>query len=315
MGAYLIKRLINLVFVLIGVSIVIFLLIRMVPSDVVDMIFAFDPLPPEQMAKIKASYGFDQSIPTQYLNWIWGVLHGDFGTSYRTGKPFIEELARALPVTAQVIIGAEIVGLVIAIPVGVISAVRRNTWIDGAARSFALLGLSIPNFWLGTLIILVCSVCFHWLPPAGYVSPMEDFAGNFRQFVLPCVTLGFALTATVMRTTRSAMLEVLSQDYIRTARAKGLRERVVIYVHAFKNALIPVITIVGLQVGFILGGVVVVESVFALPGLGRLLVSAVQSRDYPFVQSGILTIALIVAVVNIIVDLLYALVNPRIRYS
>jgi len=269
-----------------------------------------------QAAALRAYFGLDRPLPEQYLHWIFSALHGDLGYSVRSGRPVLAEILDKFPVTLELTIFSLLIALVLGVPIGMLSAIKSDSLIDLFGRFFALIGLTLPNFWLGTLFILILSSYFGILPNSGdFVNFAQDPLRNLEQLVFPAITLGFAFTASVMRTTRSAMLEVLRQDYVRTARSKGVAEPRVIVKHCLTNALIPVITIVGVEFGYLLGGAVIVEEVFALPGIGRLLLNGINQRDYAVVQGTILFVALNFVLINLLVDLAYALVDPRIRYE
>lgn len=310
---YIIKRFIQLVPVLFGVSVITFLFLHLSPGGPAYSILGAEATP-ERVADIRNEYGLNQPLYQQYLQWIIGVLQLDFGESIIESVPVKELLAQRLPISVSLAAGALIVSLGISIPAGIISAVNRDAWPDTAARIFAFWGVSMPNFWLGILLILFVSVRWGILPIYGYVNPSESIVGWIRHLILPSITLGTALAAIVTRITRSSMLETLDENYLKTARAKGVSERGVIAKHALRNALIPVTTIVGLQLGFLLGGSVIIEVVFALPGMGQLIVDSIFSRDFPVVQGAVLVYAGIFVLVNFIVDLLYATIDPRIRY-
>jgi peptide/nickel transport system permease protein len=315
--AYLLKRALSLPLTLLGVSVVTFLFLRLIPGDAITARLGTSTvLTPEQTARMRALFGLDQPLPLQYLNWLGSLLHGDAGYSIRSGLPVTTEIALRLPVTVQLALGAAMVALLIGIPLGLVSALRpQSTW-DMVARGFGLIGLAMPNFWLGTLIILLFARYLHWMPnTGGYVDLLTDPVGNLKFLIFPAITLGVAMAAVVMRTTRSAMLDVLGTDFIRTAHAKGLAAERVIERHALKNGLIVVVTILGIQVGYLLGGAVVVEEVFSLPGLGRMLLNAINQRDYALVQAGVLVIATLFVIANTVVDVLYGFLDPRIRYT
>jgi peptide/nickel transport system permease protein len=317
MTAYLIKRAISLPFTLLGVSLVTFLFLRLIPGDAITArLGTSTALGPEQLERMRALFGLDQPLHVQYLNWIGSLLRGDAGYSIRSGQPVTAEIAQRLPVTIELAFGAAFVALVIGVPLGLASALRQGSPWDLTARGFGLLGLAVPNFWLGTLIILLFARYLRWMPnTGGYVDLFQDPLGNARFLIFPSITLGVAMAAVVMRTTRSAMLDVLGTDYIRTAHAKGLAAPRVIERHAVKNGLIVVITILGIQVGYLLGGAVIVEEVFSLPGLGRMLLNAINQRDYALVQAAVLVIAALFVLANTFVDVLYGVLDPRIRYS
>jgi peptide/nickel transport system permease protein len=314
---YLIKRLLSLPLTLVGVSAVTFLFLRLIPGDAITARLGTSTvLSPEQLARMRALFGLDQPLYLQYLTWLGSVLRGDAGFSIRSGQPVTAEIATRLPVTLELALAAAIVALVLGVPLGLISALRPNGGLDLIARAFGLLGLAVPNFWLGTLAILLFARYLHWMPnTGGYVDLFVDSGANLRFLIFPALTLGIAMAAVVMRTTRSAMLDVLGADYIRTAHAKGLRAGQVVERHALKNGLIVVVTILGIQVGYLLGGAVVVEEVFSLPGLGRMLLAAINQRDYALVQGGVLVIATLFVATNTLVDLLYGFLDPRIRFA
>ena len=317
MGRYLVRRLVSLPLTLLGVSVLTFLFLRLIPGDAIAArLGTSTALTPEQLAELRAYFGLDQPLQVQYLNWIGSLLHGNAGVSIRTGQPVFAEISARLPVTIELAVGAAIVALGLGIPLGLVSALRPNGTSDLVARGFGLIGLAFPNFWLGTLMILFFARYLRWMPnTGGYVDLLQDPLGNLRFLVFPAVTLGFAMGAVVMRTTRSAMLDVLRSDFIRTAYAKGLAPAAVVNRHALKNGLVVVVTILGIQFGYLLGGAVVVEEVFAVPGVGRLLLNAISQRDYALVQGGVLIIATLFIVTNTIVDILYGYLDPRIRFS
>jgi peptide/nickel transport system permease protein len=314
---YLLKRLLSLPPTLLGVSVLTFLFLRLIPGDAIAVrLGTSTALSPEQLAQLRAYFGIDQPLHAQYLGWLGSLLRGDAGYSIRTGQPVAAEIAGRLPVTLELALGAGLVALALGIPLGLVSALRPNSALDLVARGFGLLGLSMPNFWLGTLILLIFARELRWMPnTGGYVDFLQDPAANLRFLLFPAVTLGVAMGAVIMRTTRSALLDVLGADYIRTADAKGLSRAVVIHRHALKNGLIVVVTILGIQVGYLLGGAVVVEEVFAVPGVGRLLLNAITQRDYALVQGGVLVIAVLFVLTNTVVDILYGYLDPRIRYA
>lgn len=317
MQSFLSRRLIAFLPTLLGVSLIVFVVMHLIPGDTIAaMIGTQFKLTEAQAASLREYYGLDRPLPEQYVRWLVAALQGNFGLSVRKGEPVLPLILRHFPLTMELALFAMAIALLLGIPLGIISAVRRDSAVDLAGRVFALIGLAMPNFWLGTLIILVLSLYFQIMLNAGnYTGFFSDPIANLKQMIFPAITLGFASSADIMRTTRSAMLEELSQDYARTARSKGLREQAVIVGHCLKNALIPVITIVGLEAGYLFGGAVIVESVFALPGLGRLLLDAISERDYAVVQGTIVFIAFVFVLVNLLTDLAYAWVNPRIRYE
>jgi peptide/nickel transport system permease protein len=296
------------------ITVIVFTGVRMIPGDPARVMAGVDA-DAAGVEEIRQKYGLRDPIPVQYLKWVNRALRGDLGESIRTRDSVLGLVGRKLPITLQLAAYSLVVALAIAIPVGVLAAVRRNTAWDYLASSVSLCGVSIPNFWLGILLILLLSVRLQWLPASGFVSPFEDFWGNTQRLLMPAVVLGAALAAVLMRQTRNSMIEVLSADYIRTAYAKGLRTKVVIFRHAIRNGLIPVITIFGLQLGALIGGAVVTEQIFVVPGFGRLILEAVFTRDYPVVQGVVLITASAYVVVNLLVDVSYSLLNPRIRIA
>jgi peptide/nickel transport system permease protein len=310
-------RLIGLLPVLWGVSVVVFLLIRLIPGDAIQLFLGTQvAMTPAQMEELRRLFGLNQPLPLQYLSWIGRLARGDLGVSLRTGRPVLGDVLARLPVSVELTVLALGVALLIALPVGVLAAVRRGTLSDAVMRVGSLVGLSIPNFWLGTMLLLFLPGRVLPIASIGiYVRFFTDPIRNLTVMVLPALSLGLVLAAVIMRFVRSSVLEVLEQDYVRTARAKGLREGFVITRHALRNALIPVITVIGFQAGYLLGGTVVIEDVFALPGMGRLALNAIAQRDYPVVQAVVLMIALLFVLASIAVDVLYAYVDPRVRYT
>ena len=302
---------------MLGVSLLTFLFIRLIPGDAIAArLGTSTALTPEQLASLRAYFGLDQPLPLQYWNWLTSVLRGDAGYSIRTGRPVFLEIAQRLPATLELALAATAIALAVGLPLGLLSALRPRSRLDVAARIGGLVGLSFPNFWLGTLIIVLFSLYLRWLPnTGGYVDFLQDPLGNLRLLIFPAITLGLALAAATMRMTRSAMLDVLGADFVRTANAKGLAPRVVLRRHVLKNGLIVVITLLGIQVGQLLGGAVVVEEIFSVPGVGRLLLNAIVQRDYALVQGAVLVIAILFVVLNIVVDLLYGYLDPRIRLA
>src|SRR3954447_844960 len=309
---YLLQRLATLVPTLIFVSILIFGLQQLLPGDPA-IALAGEDRDPNVVAFLRAKFHLDEPLPVRYWHLAKGVLHGDLGESVRIQKPVSELIVEKLPVTIQLAAMAIVIALVIGITAGVVSAVKKDTWWDYGANMFALWGLSTPNFWLGILLILLFAVQLGWLPASGYVSPFEDLRANLASMIMPAFVLGNAFAAVLMRHTRSAMLQVLSSDYVRTARAKGLDERVVILKHALRNALIPIITLGALEFGTLLSGAVLTEQVFSIPGFGKLIVDAVFNRDYAVVQGVVLFTATAYIMLNLVADIAYAVVNPRIR--
>jgi peptide/nickel transport system permease protein len=312
MFTYLLRRLAIIVPTLLFVSMIIFGLQQLLPGDPA-LALAGEERDPAVIAFLHQKYHLDEPLPVRYALWLGGVLKGDLGESIRINKPVRELVLEKLPVTAELAGLAILVALAIGIPAGVLSAVQNGRWPDYAANVFALWGLSTPNFWLGFLLILLFSVKLGWLPASGFVSPSEDLGQNLRSMIMPAFVLGNAIAAVMMRHTRSAMLQVLGMDYVRTARAKGLAERVVILKHALRNALVPVVTLGALEFGQLLSGAVLTEQVFTIPGFGKLIVDAVFNRDYAVVQGVVLCTATAYIVLNLCADLAYFLVNPRLR--
>ena len=306
MTRYVVGRLLWIVPVLLGVSLLVFSIMKLVPGDVAQVIAGMDGTA-EDVELIRRSLGLDRPVYEQYLTFLVNSLQGDFGRSAVTKRPVADEIASRIGPTAELAIAAFLVALVVGLPAGVISATKRYSIWDTLATLIALIGVSMPVFWLGLMLMLLFSVTLGWLPSSG--------AGTLAQLVLPALALGSASTAIIARQTRSGMLEVLSQDYVRTARAKGLTEKVVMLRHALKNALIPTITVAGLQVGYLMGGAVLAETVFARPGLGRLLVDSIARRDIPVVQTTIMLLSITFVLVNLVVDLLYVKLDPRIQYD
>jgi peptide/nickel transport system permease protein len=316
MTRYLLHRLALLVPTLFGISLLVFGLMRLLPGDVVQvMIGAEAQLGPEQRVTLYRLVGLDAPLHVQYLRWLGDLARGDLGVSLRTAEPVAAVIAQRLPVTLELGLLAALVSWCVAVPLGVVAAVRRQGLLDVAAHVVGLVGLSVPNFWLATMLLLVTSLHLRWQPSGEWQSPLVHPLANAEQMLLPVLSLSAALVAVVMRMTRSAMLEVLGQDYVRTARAKGLAELPVLARHAFKNAAIPVVTVMGVQAGYLLGGAVVVELIFGLPGIGWMILNGIQQRDYPLVQGGVLLVAVAFILVNLAVDLLYAWLDPRIRYE
>ena len=315
MREYILRRLLVAAVLVFSVGTLVFLMIRLVPGDVVQVMLAEGNPSPEVIQARREALGLTRPLGEQYAVWVGGLLQGDFGRSLATSRPVGGDLATHLPRTLELVGAGLAIGLVLGIPTGVFAAIRRNTWADYLATTTSLVGLSVPNFVWGTLLILVFGLLLRWFPTAGFVSLVDDPQRHLRFLTLPAITLGLTLAAVVTRMTRSAMLEVLRQDYIRTALAKGLSNRVVEYRHALRNAMIPIVTITGIEIGSLLGGTVLVEYVFNWPGLSTLLINAAFKRDYPMVQAVVLTIAGIFILINLLVDVLNAYLDPRIRYG
>ncbi len=319
MGSYIIRRLLALIPTLIIASIIVFSVVRLIPGDVIDLMLTNNMYAgggDQAREMLEAELGLDQPIYVQYLDWIEGiVLHGDLGNSLWQNTPVTAEIAARLPVTLQLAALSLLIALLIAIPIGIWSAMRQETVGDHVGRSFSIVALAVPNFWLGTMVVILPAMLWGWSVPSDIQPFFEAPFENFKTFLLPSLVLGAALSAVVMRMTRTMMLEVLRQDYIRTAWAKGLRERTIILRHAVKNALIPVVTLIGVLVPILIGGTVIIEQIFRLPGLGQLLLSSVSERDYPIITGIFLISGVIVIVVNLLVDLCYGLLDPRVRYD
>jgi peptide/nickel transport system permease protein len=316
MHKYVIRRLLLSVPVLLLSSLIVFGLMRVMPGDALTALMGESGnVSPKDLQKLRMDLGLDRPYHEQYAIWVWQMVSLNPGLSIFTSEPIPVALKKSIPVTLELATLAIILGLSIAIPVGVLSATRQDTMSDYAGRVVAVSGLSMPEFWIGTLVITFAAIWFNWIPPIGYVSLWDSPWKNLQQFLVPAAILGFRLSAATMRMTRSTVLEVLREDYVRTAWAKGLAGKIVVYKHALKNALIPVVTIVGGQLGTLLAGTVVVETIFALPGMGRLTVEAILYRDYPIVQTNVMLVAATLVTLNLVVDLTYAWLDPRIRYS
>ncbi len=313
---YLARRAAWTVLALLGVSVLIFLLVRLLPGNIVDIIAGTEgQLSRQQRTAVLREFGLDQPLPVQYLRWIGNMLRGNFGWSFRTGQPVATLIASRLPITIELALLAVLSVAFVGIPLGVAASVSRSLRVRTLVQIVGVLGLSLPNFWIAILLIIGASTLFGWLPALIYVSPWTDPWVNVQQMFLPVLSLSLGLSAVVVRMTRSSMLEVLGQDFIRVARAKGLATRAVLLRHALRNALIPIVTVLGLQTGFLLGGVVITEQIFGLPGLGWTLLNGVYQRDYPVVQGTVMVFAATFVLVNLLVDLLYTYLDPRIRYE
>ncbi len=313
---YLARRAVWTIVAVLGVSVLIFFLVRLLPGNIVDIIAGTEgQLSKAQRAAVLKEFGLDQPLPVQYLRWIGNMLRGNFGWSFRTGQPVAALIVSRLPITIELALLAVVGVALVAIPFGVAASVSRSARVRTLVQIIGVLGLSLPNFWIAILLIIGASSLFGWLPALIYVSPWADPWVNLQQMFLPVLSLGLGLSAVVMRMTRSSMLEVLGQDFIRVARAKGLETRTVLLHHALRNALVPIVTVLGLQMGFLLGGVVITEQIFGLPGLGWTLLNGVYQRDYPVVQGTVMVFAVTFVLVNLLVDLLYTYLDPRIRYE
>lgn len=314
MTSYIIRRLLLMILTLLGMSIIIFVLLRLVPGNIADILFdSAGFIDPQEKAYLEQELGLDQPLWKQYWDWISGLMVGDLGYSYVSELPAAEELAPRIPITAKLAVMALFFSVLFGLPLGVISAVKQNTWVDYLTRVVSLSGLSLPSFWLGLLILMAFVSWAGYIPI--YTNPPETWWEELWLLFIPAAAVGFRASAIIMRLTRSSMLEVMRQDYVRTARSKGATERTINYKHALRNAILPVTTIIGIEAAFMIGGLIVTETVFNIPGVARFLVEAIQWRDYPIVQNLVMLIAFVTVAVNLIVDLLYAVLDPRIRYS
>lgn len=315
---YLVQRVIAFIPTLLGVSILVFLAIRAVPGDQITAMLGTEAgmLTEDQRTSLEEYFGLDKPIGEQYVSWLGNALKGNLGFSVRHGQPVTQLILERFPVTIELALLSVFIALIIGLPIGILSAIQHNSVIDLVGRVLSMLGLAIPNFLLGTLIIYLLSVYFGILPNSGnYVEFREDPVLNLQQLIFPAFAMGFSFAASVMRMTRSSMLEILNEDYVRTARAKGMRERTVVLGHALRNAMIPVVTLIGVEVGYLLGGAFITEQIFSLPGIGRLAVTAISQRNYALVQGVTLFIAINFVIINLAVDVLYAVIDPRISYD
>lgn len=316
---YIARRLVELVPVVFFITLVVFLMMKSIPGDPVRVFLgltseeAATVISPEVYEYVRRQLGLDQPVIVQYFRWLWNLMRGDFGLSLITRQPVLDEILRGLPASIYLAFLSLILGCLIAIPLGIIAALRRNTIIDYLCNGFAIFGISIPNFWFGLLLILLFSIKLQALPSMGYVSPLEDLWGFLKFAIMPAIALGTHLAAQVTRFTRTDVLDQLRQDYVRTARAKGLPERLVIYKHVVKNSLMSTVTALGLQVAHLLGGSTVIETLFSWPGLARMLINSIYSRDYPMVQGTVIFLALITVLTNLVVDVMYKFLDPRVR--
>jgi len=312
--SYIIRRLLLMALTLVGMSIIIFIMLRLVPGNIADILFdSAGFIDPQEKALLEQELGLHLPLWKQYWDWIYGLVQGDLGFSYVSELPTVDELGPRIPITAKLAGLSLFFAVLIGLPLGVISAVKQNTWADYVVRIISLSGLSLPSFWLGLLILTAFVAWAGYIPI--YTSAPETWYDELALLITPAIAVGFRASAIIMRLTRSSMLEVMRQDYVRTARSKGASENVINYKHALRNAILPVTTIIGIEAAFLIGGLIVTETVFNIPGVARFLVEAIQWRDYPIVQNLVMLIALIVVVVNLMVDLLYAVLDPRIRYS
>ena len=313
MVQFIIRRFAQMILLLIGISFIVFMSMHLAPGDPATIIGG-PTATKSDIEAIRADLGLNKPVLVQYIDYMNGLIHGDLGYSYRTGQSVTEAITTRFPITIKLAVASMIVAIVIGITAGIISARKPNSMLDFASTTFSLIGVSIPNFWLGTMLILLFSVNLQWLPIGGLNSPFYTTEG-FKELILPAITLGTSTAAIIARMTRSSMLEVAQADYIRTARAKGVKQRKVVWVHSLRNALIPVLTVAGINFGGLLGGTIITEQVFAINGIGRLMIEGIASRDFPMVQGTVLLVAGIFVFINLIVDLLYAAVDPRISYD
>lgn len=314
MGRYILKRLLVSIPVLFGITLISFFIVRLVPGDTVTALLGSN-YNEEQAAVLREKYGLDKPLYTQYIIWLSNVFRGDFGYSSFTNQSVLDAILERIPVTIELATLSVLIALLIAIPLGTMAALNRNNFLDYGASFLGMIGISVPNFWLGTLAILFFSLHLGWFPSGGFVPIQEDLFANLKSMILPAIALGTAVGAVTMRMTRSSLLEVLGEEYMKMARAKGVNKGRWIFKHGLKNALIPVITVVGIQAGYLLGGSVVIEQIFALPGIGQLALQAISNRDYALLQGTILFIASAFVLINLIVDMIYGLLNPKIRYD
>lgn len=314
MGRYVAKRLLSLIPVLFGVSLIVFFLVRLIPGTALEMYMGTQvEATPEMMEELRRLFGEDKPVPVLYLEWMGNILRGDFGYSLRTGRAVLPDILSRLPLSLELTLFSMLLALLIGIPLGILSSLRQNTVGDFVNRIVGLLGLSLPQFWLAALMVIAFSGFRGWIPMGNYVKFLDAPLRNLKMLFFPSLAIGIGFAAVVMRYTRNSMLEVLQMDYIRTAKAKGLKKWKVILTHALKNAILPVITVTGFNAGYLLGGAIVTEEVFALPGMGRLALYAIYQRDYPVIQAIVMVIATMFVLVNLITDLIYALADPRIR--
>ena len=317
MHRYILKRLLLMIPTLLGVAAVVFFLLRVLPGDIVELKYSGSGTyaPKQAIERERAQLGLNQPLWKQFAGWIWGIGRLDFGISMWTGRPITHEIAIRLELSIELALMATFIAVLISVPLGTIAAVKQDTWIDYCVRVFSIAGLAIPSFWLGIVIILIFIIYFRWLPPLTFTSLWVDPKANIMQLIWPALAVGYRYSAVATRMTRSTVLEVLREDYIRTARAKGLWERAVLIRHALKNALLPVITVIGLEFAFLIGGLVVTEQVFNLNGIGKLFVESISQRDYTMIQSLVLLTSFVFIFVNFLIDLINALMDPRIRYQ
>ena len=313
---FLLRRLLWMGAALLGVSALIFLLVRLLPGTIIDILAGTEgQLSLDQRREVLHAFGLDRPLPVQYALWVWSMLHGNFGWSYRTSQPVSALLVSRLPITVELAFLTVACVTLFGLPVGIVASITRSARLKVLVQIVGLLGLSIPNFWIAIVLIIVASFAFHWLPALIFVPPWRDLPVNLQQMFLPVLSLALGLAAVVVRMTRSSMLEVLGQEYVKVARAKGMANMAVLLRHALRNALIPIVTVLGLQMGFLLGGVVITEQIFGLPGLGWTLLNGVYQRDYPVVQGAVMLFATTFVLTNFLVDTVYMALDPRIRYE
>ena len=316
MRATLVRQVLSALAAALALTVLVFVLIRLIPGDAITLWIGQEgSMPPQVQDTLRRMFGLTDPVYQQYLRWLGDLVRGDLGYSFRSRLPVAPLLLQAVPYTVELAFGATLVSTLVAVPLGVLSAVRRNSWLDVLARLLALVGLSMPTFWIGVLLILLSSAAFHWLPSLSYVGLFQNPWQNAQQLFMPCLTLALPLMGVVMRMTRSSVLEVLGQDYVRTARAKGIAAQLVLVRHALPNAAIPIVTIVGIQLGQLLGGAVIVEQIFGVPGLGTALISSISERDYPVVQGAILITGLAFILIQFLVDISYSFLDPRVQRS
>jgi peptide/nickel transport system permease protein len=316
MGQYILKRLLLMIPTLFGVALLVFVLLRIAPGDIVELKYAGSGTfaPKEAIERERVQLGLDKPVWQQFLNWSWGIVRMDFGLSMWTGRPIAEEIRIRLELSLQLAIMATLVAILIALPCGTLAALKQDTWVDYLVRIFSIGGLAVPSFWLGIVIILMFLIFFKWLPPLTFTSLWTDPLVNMSQMIWPALAVGYRYSAMATRMTRSAVLEVLREDYVRTARAKGLKENAVVLKHALRNALLPIVTVIGLEFAFLIGGLVVTEQVFNLNGIGMLLVESITHRDYTMTQALVLLVSFAFIAMNFFLDLLYVWLDPRIHY-
>jgi peptide/nickel transport system permease protein len=318
MASFLVRRLFQCAIILLLVTLIVFIAVRLLPGDpLLLLVSATDTaeFSQEQLADLRIQYGLDKPLPVQYMSWLGNILHGDFGRSIVSKLPVTDEIIRRIPITFHIGLLSFIISIAVGVPAGIICAVKRGTWIDSVVTTFANLGITIPNFWLAILLIYFLGLYLGWLPVMGYTSPFTNFWLSTQMLIMPVFCMALGSISGNTRQVRSAMLEVLHQDYLRTAWSKGLNFRVIIFKHALKNAIIPIVTLVGMAVPMLLGGSVLIEQVFAIPGMGRLAVNALMQQDYPYIQATTLIMATTVVLSNLLVELSYGWIDPRVRYS